>query len=46
MFEPRIRSIFSSLRRIFRPMINCGTVLTVSEYNAPSLNRAAEKPAA
>ncbi|MNH47772.1 hypothetical protein D3C79_1111860 [compost metagenome] len=44
--EPRIRSMFSSLRRIFRPMISCGTVFTVSEYSEPSLKRSAEKPAA
>lgn len=45
-FEPRIRSMLSSLRRIFRPMINCRTVFTVSEYNEPSLKRSAENPAA
>ena len=31
ILEPRIRSMFSSLRRSFRPMISCGTVFTVSE---------------
>ena len=31
MLEPRIRSMFSSLRRSFRPMISCGTVFTVRE---------------
>ena len=36
--------MLSSLRRIFRPMISCGTVFTVSEYSEPSLKRSAEKP--